>query len=245
MKCELRLSDGTLVLDMTTKLLRVVAKESAKIDTVTALDSAFNLIKNQNTKWYVGNANVVVEGTKPSRPALPTYPTIPQPDGFTVMRGADGCVYWDTLPGFYGDIQNAAYFKSYPTEAWPNSLAAPYKDYFKVFDNSGNLLWSTGTLGDALIRSTIVTVDTYRKLYTVNSTSGRRLHIMLGDSFKSGTYVEDEGGSLFSASGLQFQWSNDGKTVTFGYNSYNDNDIINFFNQGGTVNISFFERYND
>lgn len=245
MKCELRYEDGSINLDMSTKILRVVAKENANIDTVTALDSAYNLIKNQNTRWYVGEANVTVEGTKPSRPTPPTYPTVPQANGFTVMRGADGCVYWDTLSGFYGDTQNATYFRSYPTESWANSLVTPYADYFKVFNESGNLMWSTGTLGDALVRSTIVTVDTFGKIYTVNSTTGRRLHIMLGDSFKSGTYVEDEGGSSFSASGLQFRWSNDGKTVEFGYASYFDNDIINFFNNGGKVNISFFERYND
>lgn len=245
MKCELRFEDGSVNLDMTTKLLRVVYKETRRIGTDTAIDSAHSVMTDNYKRWYAMDSYIVSEGTKPTRPQPPGYLGIQTGNDLAIFSGVDGITYWDTLQGFFGDTTNALFYQRFPTDAWPNSLATKYKDLFRVYDSTGNLIWSTGTLGDAVIRSTRITIDTFRKKYSYTSTTGRKLHILLGDSYKSGTYTEDESGNMWSASGLQMQWSNGGKTITFGYDSFNDNDIVNFFNNGGKVTLTLFEMFDD
>lgn len=246
MRCEFNFADGSTNLDLTTKILRVVGKETKRFgDSNTGISNALDYTTNNRYRFYGLDSYSSIEGTKPDIPKRPNHILTPNGDDFCITSGQDNVTYWDTGQGLFANIQNSLMYRSYPIESWANEMPTKYKDYFKVRNEQGQLMWSTGSLGDAIVRTTRVVFNSVESVKEITSQNNRRLHILLTDSFKSGTYVEDEGGSLWSASGLQFRWSNNGRTLRMAYASYNDNDIYYYFNSGKVINLTIFERYDD
>ena len=246
MRCEFRLPDGRLNLDLTTKILRIVGIKTVKSINDNQTDRTQYCAITGNTQlFYVGFANVSTSGTIPTTPT-PPFLFIPLRAGpFSIVTAQDNHVHWNHVHGTYCNVANGERVYKYPIESWANESNVQYTDYMRIRDQNGVLLWSTATLGDALFRVGQVQLSALNVVATFTSPNNRRLYILIDETWTGGTYTEDEGGSYWSASGLQFRFRNNGRSVDMCYASYGDGDIVAWFNAGNVSVISIFEVYGD
>ncbi|MEG1707075.1 MAG: hypothetical protein RR285_00015 [Acinetobacter sp.] len=239
--------DGRLNLDLTTKILRIVGVLVTKTinDTVEADRNQYCAITGNTRLFYSGVSQVSTSGTIPTTPTPPFLFSPLRTGSFKLVTAQDNHVHWSHWAGVYSDVVNAERTYKYPIESWANELNVQYPDYMRIRDQNGVLLWSTATLGDALFRVGQVQLSALNVVATFTSPNNRRLYILLDETWVGGTYTEDEGGSYWSASGLQFRFRNNGRSVDVCYASYGDGDIVAWFNAGNVSVISIFEVYGD
>lgn len=245
MRCEFRLPDGSLNLDMTTRILRRsgTAIYNAGVTSSSQM-TAYSAITNNNQTFRMGKQYVSSAGTVPPTPPIVGVSNPLRVGPMKLMSGnTDNTLYWNASGSVASSTANNPYTYMYPIESWANEANTKYKDYMRIRDNTGKLLWSTGTLGDAVFRVAQVEFSGINVVKSYTSTSGKRLYVLIDETYYSGTYVEDEGGSVLSASGLQIRWRNGGTAIDMCYTTYNDNDIIQFFNQGNTSLVNIFEVF--
>jgi hypothetical protein len=242
MRCEFRLEDGSLNLDLTSKILR---KSLSNIRTYKDTGNGYyqdyeNPFSSSKIRFYEDFTDSL--GGPNSDTGLTFMHDHPEDiiifssknDSDIIIEGGntslnsnkDGVVNYHLL-----------------NENWADNSNTKYKDYFVVRDSSGNLLWSTGTLGDAIFRSGQIWVDSLNKIYTFTSPNDRRLYILRNELFLGGTYVDDGSNSLYSNSGIMARWSNNGRKIEIAYVSYDDNDIVNYFDKVKKAPITLFEMY--
>ena len=244
MRCEFRLPDGSLNLDLTTRILRRSGSQIFNAGVLSDRLTVYSAITGNNQTFRTGKKLVSSAGTVPPTPPVPGVSNPLRVGPFKLISGnVDGTLFWNASGTVASTVANTAFTYIYPVESWANESNTQYKDYMRIRDQSGKLLWSAGTLGDAVFRVSQLEFTGINVVKSYTSTSGKRLYVLIDETFYSGTYVEDEGGSVLSASGLQLRWRNGGTTVDMYYTTYNDNDIIQYFNQGNVSLVNIFEVF--
>ena len=231
--------NGTVNLDLTTKILRklhllYVRYASNPWTTYTAITNS-NVTFN-SYDIFGGGAPITVQqsGTAPS--------------GSIEMHSCatdNAICYMSAGTHIYGctDAQ-AVVRKIRVSEAWSNPASAIGKDMCRIYSPSGELMWSAGTLGDALMYVGTLSFTALNQVKTISSTTGRRLYINIASVFMSGTYTEDEGGSYATDSGINYRFRNNDRTVDVCYYSKNDNNISISLTHGA-LQVEIYEIYNE
>lgn len=241
MKCEFRLEDGSINLDLNSKIIRKdftnsrIFKDTGNgyyKDYVTPFSSSKirfyedfkdSLSTNENSTFIQDHPESIIVLT-----SLNDSDIIFEGGNSTLNSNMNGSLRYYLL-----------------SENWAKGNNTQYTDYFKVWDSSGNLLWSSGTLGDAIFRSGQIWVNEIGKVYSFTSPNNRKLYILRNELFLGGTYVDDGSNSSVSNSGILARWSNNGRTVDICYYSDNDNDIYDYFDKIKKAPITFFEVYGE
>ena len=233
--------NGQVVLDLTCKLMRrkyFIRQKYAASNPWTRYSAITggNITFNVHDAYGVGAPTTVDSaGTRPAD-SLDLH-TCELDGAICVMSG--GSVSYGT------NNINAVVKKIAVTESWSDATTALPKDMYRVYTPAGELLWSAGTLGDAVIFAGRLTFTALNQVKTISSTSGRRLHINIASVFMSGTIVIDEGGSSFTDSGIQYRFSNNGRTVTITYYTSGDGDINQALAYAGSLFVDVFEVYDE
>lgn len=247
MKCEFRLADGSLNLDLTTKILRTVATQVMKTvnDTNQTNRNQYCAITGTTKLFYAGDTQVSLIGALPPAPTPPFMFTPLRQGAFKFVTAQDNSIHWNTIWGTFADTINTQRTFKYPVESWANEQNVQFPDYMRIRDSSSALLWSTATLGDAVFRVGQVQLSALNTVASFTSPNNRRLYVLVDETFTGGTYTEDDTGNTWSASGLQYRFRNNGRTVDVCYASYYEGDISAWFAAGNVSIINFFEVYGD
>lgn len=229
--------DGTINLDLTTKVLRWKYWETAKYDkapatstfivnpfTGAARDTFYLQDDSPSAQWTVtGSA-----GTRPS-------------EALRLRTGLVDNVVYVITPGSTflgaGATSNSALFKDYyATESWPSSEGSA-KDMLQIFSATGELMWSQSTLFDAIIFNASLMFNSVGSPQTYNSPRGRRLYINVDNIFSSPSMNE----TTTSNSGVVARWRNAGTAVDVAYFSYYDLDVGKAMRAAGALAVDIYE----
>lgn len=244
MRCEFRLEDGTLNLDLTTRLLRRVgSRVYAAATNPYSTRQQYSAITGTSLGF---RSEFILQSTTGIIPTIVQPPFLVTPiygGEISLIKGADDAVYWNANGQMMCTVPNALITYMYPSDEWADEGNVKYTDYMRIRDETGKLLWSTGTLGDAVLRVAQVEFTSINEVKSYTSKTNRGLYIFPEESFKSGTEGQDDTSNWWSASGLQMRWTNNGRTIDMSYASYKEGDIIKYFNEGNKSIINIFEVY--
>lgn len=235
-------SNGQVVLDLTCKIMRrkyfirqkyATPNSWIKYSAITGGNVTFNV---HEVTYGVGEPTTVNSGGLRPADSLDLHTC--ELDGVVCVMSA-GSISYGT------NNVNAIVKKIAVTESWSDTAVAIPKDMYRVYTPTGELMWSAGTLGDAVIFVGTLKFTALNQVKTISSTLGRRLYINVASVFMSGTIVIDEGGSSFTDSGIQYRFSNNGRTVTICYYSSGDGDISQALSYAGALYVDIFEVYDE
>ena len=233
-------TDGTVNLDLSSKILRWKYMEnrryaSGDVQTFYNPMTGSNIgITSKNT-WGDG-APILVNstGTAPSKPFI--------------LRSCmtDGAVYVCSPGGIYnqgGCSSTSALIKAYfGTESWSDSGGLGTDDPIRIYSQTGDLLWSAGTLKNALVFVKRLEFTALNQVKSYTSTRNRRLFIAESSVFSSGTW---DGEGPASSSGIIASWSNAGKTINAACYSKSDGDIVQGLSKRGSLSLDIYEVLGD
>ena len=233
--------DGTINLDLTTKVLRWKYWETAKYDKAVGTNT---FIVNPFTgatrdTFYLQDDGPTglwtITGSAGAKP----------PDPLRLRTGLVDNVIYVITPGSSvigaGATSKTAEFKDYyATESWPTNDGNP-KDMLQIFSQTGELMWSQSTLFDAIIYDASLKFTSIGSPQTYNSPNNRRLFINIDTVFSSPSINE----SMTSNSGIVARWRNAGKTVDVSYFSYYDLDVQTAMDAAGGLSVDIYEVIGD
>ena len=240
MRCEFRLEDGSLNLDLTSKILRVIGSK----DIIANTDkSGWEIWKQSTGSMSMLRDNKVTLYSTPINMWDENQPSLTNlPNSMAIATCLNDNEYtWFGIDIYHSKYEGKILFKEI-TDSWSNNVSTKYKDYFRIYDDKGNLLWSTGTLGDAVFRSTRIMTE-FGNEYFYSSPNNKRLYVLINELFKGGTYTADETSNMYSNSGLIVKWENNGTAIRIQYASYYDGDITRCFDAFGKLPVTLFELY--
>lgn len=229
-------TDGTVNVDLVSKVIRWKAYRKYKYKNVEVF-TQFNAITGGNMTFYVKTDNAS------SNPTLTaSLGAIPTRNMQLLTCENDGAYFISGNPagrhsGGSNDL-NAIISEYYVTESWSDGGSFAMNDPFRVYDQNGNILWSAGTISDAVVFATKLRFTALNQVQTFTSSKNRRLFINMNTAFNSGTW---DGESVSSVSGIIARWTNGGKTLSINYYGYYEGDINAALSRRGYLDVEIFE----
>ncbi len=230
--------DGTINLDLTTKVMRWKYWETANYDRAVATDT---FIVNPFTGAQRDVFYLQDDGPSPLWSITGAAGAKPS-DPLRLRSGlVDGVIYVITPASLVsmgaGATSRTAEFRDYyATESWGVGDGNP-KDMLQIFAPNGDLMWSQSTLFDAIIFNTRLNFTSLSSPLSYTSPRGRRLYVNIDNIFSSPAMTE----TITSNSGVVARWRNGGSTIDAAYFSKQDLDIGSALRAAGSLPVDIYE----